>query len=527
MSKVRIIPPTVDPLTQLPINSNKKLKVAAYARVSTQSEEQATSYEAQINYYEAYIKDNPEWEYVKVYADEGITGTSTRRRTGFNEMIKDAINGKINLIITKSISRFARNTLDTISFVRKLKEHGVEVYFENENIWTLDSQGELLLTLMASIAQEESRNISERVKWGKRAAFKEGRVSFAYSRFLGYEKVEDEIVIVEDEAKTVERIYKMFLVDGETPTGIAKELKRLEIKTPSGKNNNWTTNNIISILTNEKYKGDALLQKTFTENYLDQTIVKNTGQVPQYYVENSHPAIIERDMWELVQVEMKRRDRLGAKYSAADIFSSKLVCSDCGGFYGKKKWHSNTAYERFVYQCNSKFQKGKCRCQTPHLTEDEIKEKFIEAYNLTMEDKERITNDLKEVINLLIDTTELEKGIERINAELSVVVELAAKTIKENSKSNEDSVDYENKYQSLVERHEALTTDLNKLLKEKTDKENKATRMKSFLSVLNKSEDMLNSWNERIWMLMVEKAIIQRDKRIKFILYGNHNIEQI
>ncbi|MGB4537415.1 MAG: zinc ribbon domain-containing protein, partial [Bacilli bacterium] len=237
--------------------------------------------------------------------------------------------------------------------------------------------------------------------------------------------------------------------------------------------------------------------------------------------ENSHPAIIERDMWELVQVEMERRDNLGAKYSATDIFSSKLVCSDCGGFYGKKKWHSNTAYERFVYQCNSKFQKGKCRCQTPHLTEAEIKEKFIEAYNLTMEDKERITNDLKEVINLLTDTTELEKGIELINAELSVVVELAAKTIKENSKSNEDSIDYENKYQSLVERHEALTTDLNKLLKEKTDKENKATRMKSFLSVLNKSEDMLNSWNERIWMLMVEKAIVQRDKNIKFIFYGN------
>lgn len=144
-------------------------------------------------------------------------------------------------------------------------------------------------------------------------------------------------------------------------------------------------------------------------------------------MENSHPAIIERDMWELVQVEMKRRDKLGAKYSAADIFSSKLVCADCGGFYGKKKWHSNTAYERFVYQCNNKFQKGKCRCQTPHLTEAEIKEKFIEAYNLTMEDKERITNDLKEVINLLTDTTELEKGIDRINAELSVVVELAAK----------------------------------------------------------------------------------------------------
>ncbi len=374
---------------------------------------------------------------------------------------------------------------------------------------------------MASIAQQESRSISQNVQWGKRAAFQSGKVSFAYSNFLGYKKVDDKIVVVEEEAEIVKKIYSDFLVKGKTPTGIAKELKCLEIKTPSGKNNNWTTNNIISILTNEKYKGDALLQKTFTENYLDQTIVKNTGQVPQYYVENSHPAIIERDMWELVQVEMKRRDNLGAKYSATDIFSSKLVCSDCGGFYGKKKWHSNTAYERFVYQCNSKFQKGKCRCQTPHLTEAEIKEKFIEAYNLTMEDKERITNDLKEVINLLTDTTELEKGIELINAELSVVVELAAKTIKENSKSNEDSIDYENKYQILVERNEALTTYLNKLLKEKTYKENKATRMKSFLSVLNKSEDMLNSWNERIWMLMVEKAIVQRDKSVKFIFHEN------
>ena len=377
------------------------------------------------------------------------------------------------------------------------------------------------------MAQEESRSISQNVTMGKRWGMKEGRVSWAYSNMLGYKKVNGKIVVVENEAEIVKKIYSDFLVKGKTPTGIAKELKCLEIKTPSGKNNNWTTNNIISILTNEKYKGDALLQKTFTENYLDQTIVKNTGQVPQYYVENSHPAIIERDMWELVQVEMERRDNLGAKYSATDIFSSKLVCSDCGGFYGKKKWHSNTAYERFVYQCNSKFQKGKCRCQTPHLTEAEIKEKFIEAYNLTMEDKERITNDLKEVINLLTDTTELEKGIERINAELSVVVELAAKTIKENSKSNEDSVDYENKYQNLVERHKILSCELDKLLKEKTDKESKVTKLNAFVSVMSKSDDKLSDWNERIWMLMVEKAIIQRDKRIKFILYGNHNIEQI
>lgn len=436
-------------------------------------------------------------------------------------MISDALSGKIDLIITKSISRFARNTLDTIYYVRKLKEKGIEVFFEKEILWTLDSKSELILTIMASIAQEKSRSISQNVKWGKRVGFQRGKVSFAYGMFLGYEKVNDKIVIIEKEAEVIRYIYKNFLVKGKTPTKIAKELKEKGVLTPSGKNSNWTKNNITSILTNEKYKGDALLQKTFTENYLDQTIVKNTGQVPQYYVENSHPAIIERDMWELVQVEMKRRDNLGAKYSATDIFSSKLVCSDCGGFYGKKKWHSNTVYERFVYQCNSKFQKGKCRCKTPHLTEAEIKEKFIEAYNLTMEDKERVTNDLKEVITLLTDSAELDKKIDEINAELLVVVELAAKTIKENSKSNEDSVDYENKYQNLVERHKILSCELDKLLKEKTDKESKVTKLNAFVSVMSKSDDKLSDWNERIWMLMVEEAIVQRNKNIKFIFYGN------
>ncbi len=198
-----------------------------------------------------------------------------------------------------------------------------------------------------------------------------------------------------------------------------------------------------------------------------------------------------------------------------------MICSDCGGFYGKKKWHSNTKYERFVYHCNNKFDKDKCICRTPHLTEDDIKLKFIEAYNLTMKDKKRIINDLNEVINLLTDTRELEKGIEQINAELSVVVELAAKTIKENSKSNEDSIDYENKYQNLVERHKALTDELDKLSKGKTDKESKVTKLNAFVSVMSKSDDKLSDWNERIWMLMVEKAIVQRDKSVKFIFHEN------
>ncbi len=256
-------------------------------------------------------------------------------------MITDALEGKIDLIITKSISRFARNTLDTISFVRKLKDKGIEVYFEKENLWTFDPKSELILTIMASIAQEESRSISQNVTLGKRVSFQQGKVSFAYKNFLGYKKEEDKLVIDKEQAMIVRLIYQMFLVEGKTASGIANYLKAQQIKTPAGKTN-WTKNTVISILTNEKYKGDALLQKTYTENYLEHKVVKNNGQIPKYYVENNHPAIIDRDTWDQVQIEMKRRESIGAHYSSTDIFASKLICGDCGGFYGKKKWHSNS-----------------------------------------------------------------------------------------------------------------------------------------------------------------------------------------
>jgi DNA invertase Pin-like site-specific DNA recombinase len=439
-------------------------------------------------------------------------------------MIKDALDGKINLIITKSISRFARNTLDTISYVRKLKEKGVGVFFEKENLWTLDSKRELILTILASIAQEESRSISQNVQWGKRVAFQSGKVSFAYSNFLGYKKVDDKIVVIEKEAEIVKKIYSDFLVKGKTPTGIAKELKRLEIKTPSGKNNNWTTNNIISILTNEKYKGDALLQKTFTENYLDQTIIKNTGQIPQYYVENSHPAIIDKDMWELVQIEIKRRDNLGAKYSSSDIFASKLICSDCGGFYGKKKWHSNTKYERFVYQCNRKFHKGKDKCMTPNLMEDDIKQKFIQAYNLTMKDKNRIIEDTTEIINLLTDTSQLDKDIETMNDDLAVIAELVNRLIKENSKSSINLEEYNKKYEELSLRYERTKEKQNDLIQARDNKKAQALSMKSFLANLKKVDDELSDWNEYVWMLLVESATVHRDKSISFKFHNGKEV---
>ena len=278
--RVTVMPATLNPFTAMPIASTRKRRVAAYARVSTDSEEQQSSYEAQVEYYTRYISSKVEWDFVKVYTDEGITATNTKKRDGFKEMVQDALDGKIDLIITKSVSRFARNTVDSLTTIRRLKEKGVEVYFENQNIYTLDSKGELLITIMSSMAQEESRSISENVTWGMRKRFAAGKVSMPYKRFLGYRKGEDGLPeIIEEEAKIVLRIYRLFL-EGKTPYGIAEILMADGIPSPAGKKK-WLTNTILSILTNEKFKGDAILQKTFCTDFLNKTMKVNEGEVPR------------------------------------------------------------------------------------------------------------------------------------------------------------------------------------------------------------------------------------------------------
>ncbi|WP_330655448.1 recombinase family protein [Alkaliphilus sp. B6464] len=264
---VTTIPATISRFTSAPINEIRKRRTAAYARVSTDTEEQLTSYEAQVDYYTNYIKSRDDWEFIDIYTDEGISATNTKHREGFRRMIADALDGKIDLIITKSVSRFARNTVDSLTTVRQLKEKGIEIYFEKENIWTLDSKGELLITIMSSLAQEESRSISENVTWGQRKRFADGKVTVPFGKFLGYDKGEDgNLVINEKEAVVVKRIYGMFL-QGMTPYGIAKQLTADGILTP-GKKQKWSAGTVKSILANEKYKGDALLQKSYTVDFL-------------------------------------------------------------------------------------------------------------------------------------------------------------------------------------------------------------------------------------------------------------------
>ncbi|NLV87531.1 MAG: recombinase family protein, partial [Clostridiales bacterium] len=375
VKQITVIPAKINPELVFSNPEYKKRRVAAYARVSTDSEEQQTSYAAQVDYYTRHIQENDEWEFVEVYTDEGITGTNTKKRDGFNRMIRDALSGKIDLIITKSVSRFARNTVDTLTNVRKLKEKGVEVYFQKENIYTLDSKGELLITIMSSLAQEESRSISENVTWGQRKRFADGKIMMPYSRFLGYTKGADGLPeIVEEEAETVRLIYRLFIY-GKSTNAIAKHLTENGIPTPGGKTV-WRSKVIESILTNERYKGDALLQKKFTVDFLTKKQKINEGEVPQYYVENSHPAIIQSDIFDLVQQEVRERKEAGYTCTLHP-FSNKIICGQCGNTYGSRTWHSGTQYRRVVWQCSGKY--GGCNCTMPHLSETDIQTAFLKA----------------------------------------------------------------------------------------------------------------------------------------------------
>ena len=286
----------------------KKLRVAAYCRVSTDQEEQLLSYENQVRFYTESINSNPEYEYAGIYADEGISGTNTKKRDEFNRMIMDCRAGKIDRIITKSISRFARNTLDCLNYVRELKGLGIGVTFEKENIDTLDAKGEVLLTILSSLAQDESRNISENSTWGIRKRFEIGQHTMSTKRFLGYDADENgKLVVNKQQAKIVKRIFIEFLW-GKTPDYIKRIFEREGVINWDG-GTKWQSTTIGSMLENEKYKGDTLLQKSYTVDFLTKKRVQNEGEVQQYYIEDDHEAIIEPWIWECVQLEMKRRER--------------------------------------------------------------------------------------------------------------------------------------------------------------------------------------------------------------------------
>ena len=520
---VTMIPQTINPLTHLPNNTVVKRKVAGYARVSTEQEEQQTSYAAQVDYYTKYIKKHGEWEFVKVYTDEGISATNTKHRDGFNQMIADALAGKIDLIITKSVSRFARNTVDSLTTIRLLKENNVECYFEKEQIWTFDGKGELLITIMSSLAQEESRSISENVTWGHRKRMADGKVSLPYSSFLGYKKGEDGLPeIVPEEAEIVRFIYKSYM-EGQTTYTIAKALTERKVPTPTGKEK-WHQSTIKSILTNEKYKGSALLQKKFTTDFLTKKVKVNEGEVPQYWIEESHPAIISPEDFEQVQLEMARRKKLGKQYSGNSLFAAKLVCADCGCFFGSKVWHSTSKYRRVIWQCNNKF-KGQQLCSTPHLYEDEIKHRFVNAFSVFFQGKDLILETVQTLIESISDTYALDAKIEKAIQEMSNTSALNQMHIQNNIVTARNKEEFDKRHDELVRQYENQKAVYEKLMQKKNDRQNKVKQLQQLVLQLEKADTPIHTFDDSLWKIMIDKVTVFHDNRMIFQFLDGTEIE--
>ena len=369
----------------------KKKRVAAYCRVSTEQEEQLGSFENQVEYYTNLIENNPDWVLADLFTDEGISGTGTRKRTGFMKMIRACEEGKVDLVITKSISRFARNTADCLNYSRKLKALGIPIIFEKESINTMEASGELMFTILSSLAQEESRNISENTQWGIRSKFQQGIPHINCESLLGYDKDEDgNLVINEEQAKTVRRVYREFL-EGWSASEIARRLNNDGIPGVHGKPR-WFPITIERMLKNEKHVGDLLMQKTYTADFLTKRQEDNDGELEQYFIKDNHPAIISRDDWEAVQIELKRREEYRQRHgihstgsSTENRFYSRVFCGACGGKFVRKYWKGNTSV---FWKCENAEKKQGHTCSMEIVREETLRSALVIAWNSIVEHSE-------------------------------------------------------------------------------------------------------------------------------------------
>ncbi|MCY1152604.1 MAG: recombinase family protein [Sphaerochaetaceae bacterium] len=459
------------------------------------------------------MKNKHEWDFAGVYTDEGISGTSTKKREGFKSMISDALDGEIDLIITKSVSRFARNTVDSLTTVRKLKEKGIEIYFEKENIWTLDSKGELLITIMSSLAQEESRSLSENCTWGIRKRFEEGKVKMSYKNFLGYEKdKEGNIVINEREAKIVKYIYSRFL-QGVNPKAIAKELE--DKGTPNVRGDvKWYGTTIRSMLKNEKYTGNAILQKTYSADFLTKKRLINNGEIPKYYVENSHPAVISQAQFDLVQEEFEKGGAYPNRSTSANLFSNRIVCGKCGALFGRKIWHSTDKYRRVVWQCNDKYRKEE-KCTTTHLSEDEIYKSILEAINKIIVEKDEIIENCELILNKVLDTKKLKiKEVEQ-SKELNKISKQIEKLVESNSTIINNPGEFNEEYNNLSEKYFAIQEKLEKTQAILADKYSRKIQIDRFLETIKTQDDLITEFSPKLFISIVDIVEVFSKKEIK------------
>ena len=501
---------------------NEVKRVAAYCRVSTDNLDQANSLESQQRYFNEYIKRNPLWELYEVYVDEGISGTSTKKRTSFNRMIDDAKNKKFDLIITKEISRFARNTLDSIGYTRELKRHGIGVIFMNDNINTLDADAELRITIMSSIAQEESRKTSDRVKWGQRRMMEQGVV---FGRdMLGYDVRDGKLYINEEGAETVRLIYQKFLDEGKGTHIIAKELREAGIKT-STYMKDWSYTVILRILKNEKYCGDLVQQKTYTPDYLSHSKKYNKGEVEYVTIRNHHEPIISREIFEATQREIERRRNLhGAKNGFANRYalSGKIICAECGSTFIHRKNTSSNGNQNESWTCIQHQKYGRERinknnekvgCSNVSINEKDIRAilQYVLADVLT--DRNNIIGSVLATVSEVLKSDHSKDNIAYFENELEKIENKKERLLDMCLSGDIETSDYRKACERLKAEHDSLSE---KLQKEKAhkqrlmDKETIIQEIKTYVNSLTIGEE----WNDTFYRSIVDKIIINKNREI-------------
>ena len=495
----------------------KLKRVAAYCRVSTDSEDQLQSYHSQVKYYTDLINENPDWTMAGIYADEAITGTQIDKRLDFQRLINDCMNGDIDMVITKSISRFARNTLDTLKYVRQLKEMNVAVFFEEENINTLTMDGELLLVILSSVAQQEVENISANVKKGLKMKMQRGElVGFHGCLGYDYDKENKTISINEEEAEIVRYIFKRYL-EGAGGSVIGRELENLGYKSPRG-SSKWSATTVLGIIKNEKYKGDLLMGKTFTLDPITKRRLENFGEEDKFYIKDHHEPIISQEDFDKAQAirlrRAKNRNTVGSKNGKRDKFSRKyafsclLECGFCGSNLSRRSWHSNSQYKKTIWQCVTGTKKGKKFCpESKGIEEIAIEKAFLESYRQLTSNNKDIVNGFLELVEACLNDKSLEKSIRKLEREITKISNKQNSLVDLRLEEKIDSQLYEEKYLSLQKQYTEKNMekeDLEFNLKNNNEIKN---RMKTFKTMLEKKE-VLKDFDRYVFESIVEKVIV-------------------
>lgn len=528
----------IEPKRSMAVDKEKyrQKRVAAYCRVSTDSEEQLVSYANQKKVYTEMIGSRKDWCFAGLFADEGISGTRADKRPEFNKMINACLAGKIDYIITKSVSRFARNTVDCLDYVRMLKSKGIGVYFEEQQIDTLKTDSELYLVIYAGFAQSESESISKNIIWTVRNKFEEGIPVFMYKRFLGYRKGADgEPEIVPSEAAIVERIFNLYLA-GETVDNISKMMQAEHPQIP-GKNISFSKGMIMSMLANERYCGDAILQKSVTVDCIEKKRKKNTGEAPMYYVQNSHPAIIDRVTFNKVQEELARRRAKSpastktaitstgkySRYALTDV----LICGECGTRYRRVTWSRN-GVKRIVWRCISRLDYGKKYCkESPTVFEDKLKEAIVRAVN-KFNDQDNATYKalmratIGEALGLNGDPEEvdmLERKIEALNNKMLALV-------NESVASGEGIETHESEFMSLSQELELLKQRIATIQESAATDSGNQDRLEQIQAIIAEREHNRTEYDDSIVRQMVECIKVYPGGRLEIIFGGGYLVEE-